>query len=83
MLFAQTPRIWLLAPSTKEDLGNEDVFVSWPRQLLKRSPHLDLTLAIGIDFGGIEGVDTVLPCCLEAFFHDVAFLSAAVGEPAA
>lgn len=35
----------------------DDVFVSWPRELLKGLTHLNLALAVGVDLGGVEEVD--------------------------
>lgn len=83
MLLAQAPRIWLLASSPKEDLGDEDVFISWPSKLFQGLSHFKFALAIGVDLGGVEGVYTILPCGLQAVFDDAALLSTTVREPAA
>jgi len=82
MFPAQAPRVWLLASSAKEHLGNKDIFVSWPSQLLERGAHLNLALAIGIHLRSVKSIDAIFPCCLQAVFHDIALLGAAIGEPA-
>jgi hypothetical protein len=81
VLPAEAAGVGLLAAGTEEDLGAEHVFVTGPVELLKRLAHLDLTLAIGVDLGGVEEVDTVVPGSLQALLDNVAVLGATVGEP--
>ena len=60
MLPRQPTGVWLLATSAKEDLCRQDVFVSWPRQLLQSLSHLNLALSVGVDLGCVL---TLLATC--------------------
>lgn len=43
--------------------------------------HLNFGLAIGVDLGGVEEVDAVVPRSLQTFLDDVALLGTTIGEP--
>lgn len=81
VLAAQTSGVGLLATSAKEDLCGEDVLVSGPVELLQSLSHLDLASSVGVDLGGVKGVDAVVPGGLQAVLDDVALLGASVGQP--
>jgi hypothetical protein len=81
VLPAEAASVGLLAASAEEDLGGEHVLITRPVELLERLTHLDLALAVGVDLGGVEEVDTVVPGSLHALLDNVAVLGAAVGEP--
>lgn len=83
VLAGETAGVGLLAASAEEDLRGEHVLVTRPVELLERLSHFDFALAIGVDLGGVEEVDAVVPGSLKAVLDDLALLGAAVGEPAA
>jgi hypothetical protein len=82
MLPRQSTGVGLLATRAEEDFGGEDVLIARPVELLERLAHLDLALAVGVDFCSVEEVDAMIPRCLEAFFYDAALLRATVCQPA-
>ena len=53
------------------------LLVSGPVELLESSAHLDLGFTIGVDLGGIESVDTVIPSLLEDLLDNITLLCAA------
>ena len=53
------------------------LLVSGPVELLEGSAHLDLGFTIGVDLGGIESVDTVIPSLLEDLLDNITLLCAA------
>lgn len=83
VLPAQAAGVGLLAAGAEEDLGAQHVLVARPVELLERVAHLHLALSVGVDLGGVEEVDAVVPGGLHALLDDRAVLRAAVGEPAA
>ena len=83
VLPAQSTGVGFLAAGTEENLGAQDVLVAGPVELLEGVAHLDLTGTVGVDLGGVEEVDSVVPCSLHALLDNVAVLGAAVGEPSA
>jgi len=83
VLPAQATSVGLLAAGTEEDLCAQDVLVAGPVELLEGSAHLDLASTVGVDLGGVEEVDSVVPGSLHALLDNVAVLSATIGEPSA
>lgn len=83
VLPAQATSVGLLAAGTEEDLCAQDVLVAGPVELLEGSAHLDLASTVGVDLGGVEEVDSMVPGSLHALLDNVAVLSATIGEPSA
>lgn len=54
VLSRQAARVGLLAPGSEEDLGDQDVLVTGPVELLEGGAHLDLAGTVGVDLGGVE-----------------------------
>jgi hypothetical protein len=56
------------------------LLVSGPVELLEGSAHLDLGFTIGVNLGGIESVDTVIPSLLEDLLNNITLLCAALNR---
>lgn len=50
----QAAGVGLLATRAEEDLGDQDVLVAGPVELLEGGAHLDLAGTVGVDLGGVE-----------------------------
>ena len=83
VLSAQATGVWLFTAGAEEDFGAEHVLISRPRELLQCLTHLDLTLSVGVYLCGVEEVDAIVPCALQAVFDHVTLLCAAVRQPSA
>jgi len=82
VLSAEATGVGLLTASAEEDLGAQNVLVTGPVELLEGIAHLNLALTVGVDLGGVEEVDAVVPGGLHALLDNVAVLGATIGEPA-
>lgn len=81
VLAAQASGVGLLAASAEEDLCGENVLVSGPVELLQGLSHLNLAGTVGVDLGGVKGVDSVIPGGLQAVLDDATLLGASIGQP--
>lgn len=54
VLSRQAAGVGLLAPGAEEDLGDQDVLVAGPVELLEGGAHLNLAGTVGVDLGGVE-----------------------------
>jgi hypothetical protein len=81
VLPAQTAGVGLLASSTEEDFGRQNVLVSGPVELLQGLSHLHLGLTRGIGLGSVKGVDAMVPGSLQALLDNLTLLGSSVGEP--
>lgn len=55
----------------------EFLLISGPVELLEGSAHLNLRFTIGVDLGGVKGVDTVVPGLLQDLLHNISLLCSA------
>lgn len=56
VLAGQTASVGLLATSAKEDLGDEDVLITGPVELLQGIAHLDLASTVGVNLSSVKGL---------------------------
>jgi hypothetical protein len=70
VLLRQAPGVGLLPLCAEEDLCRQDVFVTWPGQLLEGLAHLELAFSGRVDLGRVEEVDAVVPGGLHAILDE-------------
>lgn len=83
VLATQAPSIWFLTARSEVDLSGQHVFVPGPCQFLERNTQLSFGLSARIFFSGVEKVDAVAPCRLQAVLHRRPVYGLTNGEPCA
>jgi hypothetical protein len=61
----ETTSVRLFATCAKEDLGRQDIFVTWPVEFLESITHFNLGFTVGVRLGSVEEVDAVVPSSLQ------------------